>query len=229
METPYTNHITEADFENIYEPAEDSFLLLDALEDDLQSIQSQMPLICLEIGPGSGVIVTALSKALQNRGAFCMAIDINPYACKITKQTATVNAAAVDTINMNLLTNFQENSIDILIFNPPYVVTSSSAAQTKNLNNLEMYSEELTSTCTKNLIRTWAGGENGREVIDPLLYNLDKILTQTGVFYLLIEKRNNLSEIEDILKLKQFTVEVFKERKIRGEHLFVLKIFRKKN
>ena len=52
--TPLTHHL---DFENIYEPAEDSFLLLDALEQDLVYIsQTLKPTICVEIGSGSGII-----------------------------------------------------------------------------------------------------------------------------------------------------------------------------
>jgi release factor glutamine methyltransferase len=211
METPFIS--PDADFEHIYEPAEDSFLLLDALEADLANISAQQPLICVEIGPGSGVVVTALAKVLGS-AAHCIGVDINPHACRTTKSTAVTNKTHVDTVNSNLLSNFRRRSIDILVFNPPYVATTD-----------ETDSQEFTNTCS-NLIRTWAGGQNGRKFIDPLLHDLDAILTPTGVFYLLIEKVNNLAEITEILRAQYFSVLVFKERKIRGEHLFILKIFR---
>ena len=37
--TPSFSHITKEDFEHIYEPAEDTFLLLDALEKDIQTLK----------------------------------------------------------------------------------------------------------------------------------------------------------------------------------------------
>lgn len=56
--------------DHVYEPAEDSFLLLDALQDHVRPSLHQ-PLICLEIGTGSGAIIVALKKALGSN-CICM-------------------------------------------------------------------------------------------------------------------------------------------------------------
>lgn len=50
LPTPRVNHFTEADYGNFYEPAEDSFLLLDALEADAGTIKQLHPAVAAEIG-----------------------------------------------------------------------------------------------------------------------------------------------------------------------------------
>ena len=50
------SHISSADFKQVYEPNEDTFLLVDALYCDLQSMVDSRPATCVEIGPGSGVV-----------------------------------------------------------------------------------------------------------------------------------------------------------------------------
>ena len=48
--TPNLEHLTHADFENVYEPAEDTFLFLDALEQEEKYLRAIDPSICVEVG-----------------------------------------------------------------------------------------------------------------------------------------------------------------------------------
>lgn len=79
---------------NVYEPAEDTFLMLDALEEELNYLTNLTPATVLEIGPGSGVLIAAVSSFFKSQ-AFCWAIDINPDACIVAKDTAVLNNTRV--------------------------------------------------------------------------------------------------------------------------------------
>lgn len=217
MDTPNISHITLDDYEHVYEPAEDSFLLLDALEKDMKNIIKQAPRFCLEIGTGSGVVITALAQLLKG-SSHCFAVDISPYACKVAQSTvAKNNVNTVDVINMNLLSNFKNNSIDLLLFNPPYVPSRLEKTET----SLESHPTVVASS---SIVSTWAGGVDGREVIDLVLKDLNRILAPGGVFYLLLLKENRPEEVCCNMVKQGYIAEVLMERRIIGEHLYILKI-----
>ncbi|CAF1010962.1 unnamed protein product [Adineta steineri] len=60
--TPDLSHFKRNDYNEIYEPDADSFLLLDALELKLNKILEQKPFIILEFGCGSGLATTFIAK-----------------------------------------------------------------------------------------------------------------------------------------------------------------------
>ncbi|XP_062125772.1 methyltransferase N6AMT1 [Drosophila sulfurigaster albostrigata] len=217
METPHTQHLSAADFEHVYEPAEDSFLLLDALEADLPFLDSLQPRLCVELGSGSGVIITALAKRLAH-SSICLATDINPHACDATKRTAFHNGARLDSVRCNLADALRPRSVDVLLFNPPYVVTSDEEQQQS--------SEMLVDN---PLVYSWAGGKDGRRVTDILLQQLDDILSPRGVLYLLLLRENKPDEIIELLVKLGFKAVKCMERRIPGEYLYILKVTRSNN
>lgn len=48
--TPDISHLKDADWTRIYEPAEDTFCLLDALEQDAERLKNIRPRLVVEIG-----------------------------------------------------------------------------------------------------------------------------------------------------------------------------------
>lgn len=192
------------EFPDVYEPREDTFLFLDALESELSFITNMQPAVIAEIGSGSGVVITALANVLKNSCAF-FATDLNHQACIATLNTSRLNNCNIECINMNLLDNFKNGIFDIVLFNPPYVVTES---------------EEITRN---GLSRSWAGGQDGREITDVVLDDLDRLLAKNGVCYMVILKENKPLEIKQRMLSKGYTCINVMDRKIPGEHLFVLK------
>lgn len=231
METPSYSHLSSEDYNHVYEPSEDSFLLLDALELELPFLLKKKPLLCLEIGPGSGIIISALAKYLNYQSQGFYAVDINKFACDATRRTSMANNVSVDVINMDLLTALKPNSIDLLVFNPPYVVTPNDGDSTHIPEQKKIYDKDAEKVFKsdeddKMLIKSWAGGADGCEIINRVVFNLDKILAPDGVFYLLIIKDNNPEKIKKNLRSLGYHAEQIIDRKIRGEHLIALKIWK---
>ena len=75
--TPDYCHLSSRDFEFVYEPAEDTFLLLDAIEAEIETLRKLNPTVCVEIGPGSGIISAGFGSVLKS-ACFVIACDINP-------------------------------------------------------------------------------------------------------------------------------------------------------
>lgn len=109
LPTPDTSHVP---YQRVYEPAEDSFLLLDTLSSSSETVflssrfvtgqdgpVTTTPFI-LEVGPGSGVVVaflTAHARAIfGTRSLFTLAVDVNRFACVATEKT--VSKAVADTV-----------------------------------------------------------------------------------------------------------------------------------
>jgi release factor glutamine methyltransferase len=96
--------------------------------------------------------------------------DINEFACKATIQTGIKNQVnTIEAIRTSLIDGILprlKNKVDVLCFNPPYVVTTH---------------EEVGS---HGIEAAWAGGIDGREVIDELL---PKIKVGVPAYYIRVE------------------------------------------
>lgn len=96
------------------------------------------PTVCVEIGyvhddqsngrSGSGVVSTFLSQLLHPIKVISLATDINEYACSASLRTAAINKVDLELVRCNLLDPYMQRlggKIDVLVFNPPYVPTST--------------------------------------------------------------------------------------------------------
>uniref|UniRef100_A0A8B9PJV8 Methyltransferase HEMK2 n=1 Tax=Apteryx owenii TaxID=8824 RepID=A0A8B9PJV8_APTOW len=185
LPTPRYHHVgPHGPFRDVYEPAEDTFLLLDALEQDAAQLKEARVEICLEIGCGSGVVSTFLASIIGS-SAFYICTDINPMAAYCTLETALLNNVHLQPIITDLVKGLSprlNGKVDLLLFNPPYVVTPSEEVESHGIE------------------ASWAGGKNGREVMDRVFPLVADLLSTGGLFYLVTIKENNPDEILETMK-----------------------------
>ena len=71
--TPLYRHVGRGAFSDAYEPAEDTFLLLDALEASAGELTGVE--ICLEVGSGSGVVSAFLASVIGPHLCICAPVS----------------------------------------------------------------------------------------------------------------------------------------------------------
>ena len=211
----------------------------------------------MEIGTGSGIPITYLSKRLllekpnlshihdndegeDNEGFSVIATDLNPLALEFARKTAEENGVVVsgthseneekensnDNNNSNDAATFIqsiefvecdlatpllddcEGAIDVLVFNPPYVPTEDSEITG---NGIEI---------------SWAGGTDGRIVIDRALPQIARLLRKPdGVCYMITVDDNRPTQMASILREEHgLDMVPLMRRRARNEYLSVQKI-----
>uniref|UniRef100_A0A2K5E555 N-6 adenine-specific DNA methyltransferase 1 n=1 Tax=Aotus nancymaae TaxID=37293 RepID=A0A2K5E555_AOTNA len=97
--TPLHGHVGRGAFSDVYEPAEDTFLLLDVLEAAAAELAGVE--ICLEVGAGSGVVSAFLASVIGPQALY-MCTDINPEAAACTLETARCNGVHIQPVITDL-------------------------------------------------------------------------------------------------------------------------------
>lgn len=105
--------------EDVYRPAEDTFLLAQAVHATLAQRPPGARL--LEVGCGAGLVSLVAARA----GAMVTATDLNPHAIELLRHNASENGlqARVRTIQTDLLGGVP-GPFDVVAFNPPYLPTT---------------------------------------------------------------------------------------------------------
>ena len=103
--------------DSVYEPAEDTFQLLEAIKITPKET-------VLEIGTGCGII--ALDFARQGCNVICT--DCNPYAVELTRRNIVRNRhllkGCIDVRQGDLFSPVQKDErFSVIVFNPPYLPT----------------------------------------------------------------------------------------------------------
>ena len=154
-------------WENVYEPAEDSFLFAENLDEE-KGAQ------VLDVGTGCGVLGILAAEKAGN----VVAVDLNPYAVYCAKVNAALNnlRCKMIFIQTDLLTALNERArFDLILFNAPYLPTAECEAESW-------------------IGRSWAGGINGRQVIDRFISEAPLHLKPNGRILLMQSTLANVEE-----------------------------------
>jgi release factor glutamine methyltransferase len=155
--------------ENVYEPAEDSFLFAENL------IVTKGAKIA-DMGTGCGILGVVAAEKAQS----VLAVDINPYAVRCAKENAKLNHVAhkISFIQGDLFAPIRaRKEFDMILFNAPYLP-----------------SEELEDSSWLGLALT--GGVSGRKIIDNFIHEASRYLSPDGEILLM---QSTLSNVEETL------------------------------
>ncbi|KAI9376605.1 hypothetical protein BJX61DRAFT_550811 [Aspergillus egyptiacus] len=168
---------------------------------------------------------------LGRRDVLALATDLNRDACIATQQTVTkavqerqsdpvqnapsssstakdggrsddnVKSICLSTLTANLTAPIRPGTVDILLFNPPYVPTEELPALPSSTSS-EAEEKELTRSAkferdSYYLSLTYAGGRDGMETTDRLLEAIPEVLDPArGVAYVLLCAQNRPEEVK---------------------------------
>ena len=219
LPTPDTSHVS---YDRVYEPSEDSFLLLDTLSSPSETAfltnafpQTSAPPLVVELGTGSGVVlafVNAHAKLIfGSRSILTAGIDMNAFACQATIKTVK-KAQAEQTTDPthglylgscmgDLTSSIRKQEIDVLIFNPPYVPTPDMPSRPVGfLEEVDAKKQPSFEDESYLLSLSYAGGRDGMETTDRLIDALPELLSQRGVAYILLCQQNKPDEVKSRIK-----------------------------
>jgi len=184
-------------FEDVYEPAEDTFLVANSLA---QTVRNSDTL--LDIGTGCGILAIIAAKKAKK----VIATDVNPRAVECARLNAKINGVSPK-IDVRLGDLFQPilktEKFDVIVFNAPYLPSSLCEQKTW-------------------IGRSWAGGPTGRQLIDQFITEAPHYLKRNGKIFLV---QSSLANIEETLKKFRdagLEAQVIAEKKVFFETIVVI-------
>jgi release factor glutamine methyltransferase len=175
----FGGYIFEVD-KHVYEPAEDTFLIAEKM--DIKNTD-----VALEVGTGCGILAVLAAKKAKK----VVAVDINPYAVECANRNVKANNVTENLLirQGDLFESLKEGEqFSLILFNSPYLPSEP---------------DEEKSWIGK----AWAGGADGRRVIERFITDVPKFLLPEGRILL----------VQSSLSDPQKTVQMFKKVGLKAE------------
>ena len=174
-------------YEEVYDPAEDSFLFA-------ENFKVKEGEHVLDLGTGCGLLGILAAKKAER----VVAVDFNPFAIRCSKENSMLNGLRdkIDFVQASLLTALNRSAkFDLILFNSPYL-PSEKAEEASWIG------------------RAWAGGTNGREVVDQFIFEAPSHLKPHGRILLM---QSTLTGVEETIR--KFIEQGLKARVISEQKL----------
>lgn len=184
----------------MYEPAEDSFLLKEAIiefcknKKEINSKSSKLN-FALDMGTGSGI----LAQELANHFEKVIAVDINEETIKQIKEENKLNKKII-LIQSDLFENVPKQKFDLITFNPPYL---------PNEDGEEYEDEELTS------------GISGLNTTIEFLKQAKEFLNENGMILFIASSLAKINVLESEMKKLNYEFKQIKKQHIFFEDIIV--------
>jgi release factor glutamine methyltransferase len=149
----------------------------------------------LDLGTGSGYVAHRFAEETASR---VVGSDLNPNACRQARD------ACVPAVRADQLTAFREDAFDVVVFNPPYLPTEP-----------EREWDDWMETAL-------SGGETGREVIEPFLDDLRRVLAPDGDGFLLVSSLTGIDAVREHARRNGLTTMELADEDHPYERLVVL-------
>ncbi len=164
----------------------------------------------LDVGTGTGIIsifLRLIAMQIPNFNPLIYGSDILENSLKCAKLNAKRNKIykQINLIHSDLFKSFPkklENSFNIIIFNPPYLPSSSLIKENQNKQYIDY---------------SWDGGPKGYELLIDFLSNAKFFLDlkEEHYIYYISSSRTNLSKLN-----KKIVNLGYKNRIVKKEHIF---------
>lgn len=187
----------------VYEPAEDTYLLVDSF--DIKKDEK-----ILEIGTGTGLIALNCAK----KGANVICTDINPYSLEITNKNIEINKniikGSIEVIYSDLFSNIKNKEIfDIIIFNPPYLPTSKDEI----VGGSGWFDKAVD------------GGKTGLNVTKRFIEEINGHLKKDGSVFLIYSSLSDRNNLEKIIRDNVFSYDIVNKCFFETEKIFVYRLY----